>query len=97
MFFLDNTSVLIQCQTSGTIIIGRNNRKLKLIGIRLHPIVSEPLDGSVTIQLKIRYYMISFMNMCMSFMKTLNNKGPRMEPCGTPFDKGIHLLLLLQS
>ena len=53
MFFRDNNSVLIQCQTSGTIIIGRNDHKLKLIGIRLHPVVSEPLDGSVTIQLKI--------------------------------------------
>ena len=103
MFFRDNNNVLIQCKTSGTIIIGRNNHELKCIGIRLHPVVSEPLDGSVTIQLKIWYYVIDHGRctrkgviicvMCMSLMKTLNNKGPRMEPWGTPFDRGVHLLL----
>ena len=52
MSFRDNNSVLIQRQTSGTIV---NNHKLKLIG---YAVVSEPLDGSVFTQLKIWYYMI---------------------------------------
>ena len=43
------------------------------------------------------YKVHSFMNMCMSLMKALNDKGPRMELWGTPFDKGIIHPLYYQS
>ena len=38
------------------------------------------------------YRVHSSMNMYMSLMNILNNKGPRMEPWGTPLDREIHLL-----